>query len=643
MKRTNFKIIALLFVILSTISYGSTSYGEPFEDINSIIKNATHRIMMMKREQGYWDQFNYTFGDSRGAQTFVGSRILGLAENLDKDSIEKNLRRSQLEDGSWLFLNDGANQRGDISATVLNYLFFKSIGTDLNDPVMVSAKNFIKDQGGIENTRFDTRFFLAILGAYSWDQLITINLNIAVKAFEEEEFAKWVAPSFYPMFYMMINRVTRPLAWEYPERYALKELYINEIPEISKSEGYSLNELSPLSLFTSLHIVEDMILKNQDKEGSWKGYLNATTLNILVLEHFIEHIDDLTSRSPIEVEELRERSETAISKAYQFQENFFWNRPLTAQGMITDSRFWDTGLLLTGLLEAGVAKETLYQTGHFLANNQSENGGFPFGIDFGKTPDTDDTAIILLALHQLQIRKEEQELALKWILDMQNEDGGWAAFSRDIKPVIFEFALNDFAPTHFFYDFSSPDITGHILETLAAMRYNKNNSTQVQKAIDFLKSHQTHFGNAHSGWKGTWGVNYIYGTSAALIGLLKAGEQVEEPYIQESINWLLSIQNPDGGFGESNLSYVSESWIGKGSSTPSQTAWVLLALLEANIFNNQVDLAIDYLIREYRKNGKWIDTSAVGTIHNGYPHLDYPVYPEVFPLIALSRYQKKRK
>src|SRR5207249_7864959 len=77
------------------------------------------------------------------------------------------------------------------------------------------------------------------------------------------------------------------------------------------------------------------------------------------------------------------------------------------------------------------------------------------------------------------------------------------------------------------------------------------------------------------------GVNYIYGTWSVFRGLKAIGESFEQEYIQRAVRWLESHQNPDGGWGETCESYDDPSLAGRGTSTPSQTAWALLALLAA--------------------------------------------------------------
>ncbi len=630
------------FIILfyfGTFQFPVQVFADTHQHLNAVISSAKDEIFQSRNHQGFWDQFNYTFGVARGGQTYLGNRLLGVSEYLDRKMIAKFIRSSQLEDGSWNFLPDNNLSSGDLNATVLNYLFLKSIS--IEDPVQVKAKNYILSHGGIEKTRFDVRFFLALMGSYPWQGFDSIDLNVAVFFFEKSQFARWIGPSFYPMFYLLINRVTKPLATLYPNQYNLDELFVGEKPAANRQREYSYHDLSLLSLKTSLHIVEDKILNRQKREGSWSGYINSTSLSILALEHYLRHIHELDDRTVVELKLQEEKVDQAIQKAYLFQTTWGWNRPSSSKGLFTDSRFWDTALLTNALLDAGMSEHKLRGVGNFLADNQGSGGGFPFGIDFWSTPDTDDTAFVLSALNKLGIRKLEQKQALEWMISMQNDDGGWAAFTKNLKPVLYESQLEAFAPIAFFYDFSASDITGHVLETLAGYGYTGSNSDEVKRAIQYLKESQIDIGDDHAAWEGTWGTNYLYGTGAALVGLLKVGEDVNEAYIQKSINWLLSRQNPDGGFGESTRSFTDQNWAGKGVSTPTQTAWVVLALLETGLLNQQVEEAVAYLVSQYKTQGRWIDQNAVGTVHHGFPNLDYPSYPYAFPLMALAKYRDR--
>lgn len=127
--------------------------------------------------------------------------------------------------------------------------------------------------------------------------------------------------------------------------------------------------------------------------------------------------------------------------------------------------------------------------------------------------------------------------------------------------------------------------------------------------------------------------------------LSRMGYDLTEDWIARSIEWLLSKQNEDGGYGETTLSYNDEyTYNGVGKSTVSQTAWGLLALLEVHKFynvNDAIERAVQYLIDEFKNLGdRFFDTSVVGTGHRGVLYLQYPSYAYCFPLLALARYKK---
>ena len=69
----------------------------------------------------------------------------------------------------------------------------------------------------------------------------------------------------------------------------------------------------------------------------------------------------------------------------------------------------------------------------------------------------------------------------------------------------------------------------------------------IKAAVKWLFDHQLDNGS----WYGRWGVCYIYGTWAAITGLRAVGISASDPRIIKAINWLKSIQQEDGGFGES--------------------------------------------------------------------------------------------
>ena len=105
--------------------------------------------------------------------------------------------------------------------------------------------------------------------------------------------------------------------------------------------------------------------------------------------------------------------------------------------------------------------------------------------------------------------------------------------------------------------------------------------------------------------------------------------------------WLVSIQNDDGGWGESVLSYALERQGHEPArSTASQTAWALLGLMSAGEWrSDSVKRGIAYLLATQRPDGFWTEPEFTAT---GFPrvfYLRYHGYARYFPLWALARYR----
>jgi squalene-hopene/tetraprenyl-beta-curcumene cyclase len=189
----------------------------------------------------------------------------------------------------------------------------------------------------------------------------------------------------------------------------------------------------------------------------------------------------------------------------------------------------------------------------------------------------------------------------------------------------------------------------------------KKSDPAVAKALAFIRSEQEKDGS----WFGRGGVNHIYGTAAVLPALQAIGEDMGQPYVTRAADWIANKQNPDGGWGESCASYMDPKLRGKGASTPSQTAWALMALLSVENPEHTAAIrkGVDFLVRIQDENGTWDERFYTGTGFPGYnvgarldldaadwserlqqgPELSrafllgYNMYRHYFPLLALGR------
>ena len=242
---------------------------------------------------------------------------------------------------------------------------------------------------------------------------------------------------------------------------------------------------------------------------------------------------------------------------------------------------------------------------------------------------------------------EASARGLSWLIAMQNDDGGWAAFDRTSERPILEFV--PFADHNAMQDPSCPDITGRVLESFAWQGMTNDHVT-VQRAVEYIKGQQDPAGC----FFGRWGVNYIYGTWQSIVGPIRCGEDPSQPWIQRAAAWLRSVQKKDGSFGESAMSYEDPSLKGIGESTASQTAWAAMALQEiAGPNDPDVKRAIGWLIQtqldaeaagdmvrnpDGDPEGSWSETFFTGT---GFPrvfYLRYHLYRLYFPLMAIGRW-----
>jgi len=346
------------------------------------------------------------------------------------------------------------------------------------------------------------------------------------------------------------------------------------------------------------------------------------------------------------------------------------------------SPVWDTAITLRALAAAGVEPRHLAarravewlldkeirRRGDWAETVKAEPGGWCFEYANEFYPDVDDTIMVVMALatqveHTLgssdpadlsvhlvdrrsaasagEARRMVATLdrlagstrrAVDWVLAMQNSDGGWGAFDRDNDH---EFLCHvPFADHNAMIDPSTPDLTGRVLEMLGQLRRGVGDPA-VDRAVSYIRQTQ----DPDGAWFGRWGVNYIYGTWQTLVGLNAVGVPENDLSVAAGANWLLSCQQPCGGWGESADSYARPELRGQGPVTASQTAWALLGLMAAGHARHPaVVRGIDYLVRSQRADGGWDEPEFTGT---GFPqvfYLRYHYYPIYFPLLALAQW-----
>lgn len=658
------------------------SKPSPDADETWLERTITRAIAWLDHEQhhdGYWVGM-FESNSTMEAEWLLAMHILGY-EHPRKADIAATLLAAQRRDGSWDIYHDAPS--GDINSTVECYAALRSTGMAADAEPLVRARHWIETKGGLRGIRAFTRYWLALIGEWPWDQTPNLPPELVVFPtwfpFSIYKFAFWVRATLVPLSVLSARRVVRPL----PEGLRLDELF----PDGRARMDYRLPRSWPLISFERLFLATDRllhwcqkhrltpgrsvaikaclewILRHQDCDGSWGG-LQATWIYSLLAVYF----EGYTVDHPV------------IAKGLAaLDEHWSYERDGTLHIQISDSPVWDTWLTLQAMCDCEreytpameraldwlLDREAAYCGDWAQQNPQLRPGGWAFQRVNLHYPDLDDTAVALCVLARLPLRlrnkprvREAVERARAWALGMQSSNGGWGAYDRDNDSLILmKIPFSDFGDV---LDPPSADLTAHMVEALGLLGYSRD-FPPVERAYRFLRDEQESDGP----WFGRWGVNYIYGTGAVLPALAAIREDMNAPYVRRAAEWLVDRQNVDGGWGETCASYMDASLRGRGASTASQTAWGLMALLATR--NRDYDTAVRrglaWLVRTQRADGTWDEPQYTGTGFTGYgtgarlrpedPHakrwinqgtelqngfmMNYNLYRHYFPLIAMGR------
>ncbi len=284
---------------------------------------------------------------------------------------------------------------------------------------------------------------------------------------------------------------------------------------------------------------------------------------------------------------------------------------------------------------------------------QNPAGGWCFGEPTHRWPVSDCTAEALSALMQChrvpglvppdtRITPDRLSEAFRFLLARQNADGGFATYERRRGGKRLE-RLN---PSEMFgqcmTERSYIECTSSAIRALrhvselppGAMTAHEQTecADAMARARDFLLAQQ----RADGAWPGFWGINFIYATGFAVAALRDAGLSAEHTAVQRAVDWLHSVQQPDGGWGEHHSGCLTGSYVANAGSLVIMTSWAVLALLRAtNSVTPTVRRGLGWLASRQLPDGDWPRDSVNGVFF-GTAMLDYRLYNTYFPTWALN-------
>jgi squalene-hopene/tetraprenyl-beta-curcumene cyclase len=576
-------------------------------------------------------------------------RYLGESRPELEAKIGRYLRSRQADHGGWpLYLGGDLN----VSCTVKAYYALKLIGDDPGAPHMQRARDALLERGGAARANVFTRITLAIFGQLPWRAVPFIPPEIMLLPkwffFHIDKVSYWSRTVMVPLFVIYAHKARAAN----PDGIGVRELFVKD-PDLEREYFPVRSALNRVILWIEraarpLDPLIPVWLRRRalQKTESWfvprcnEGGLGAifpAMINAYMALDLLGHDHD---------EPLMVQARKAIDDLLVVDDNSAYCQPCV-------SPVWDTGLACLALLEDGAATnrealgraldwlrelQLLHEPGDWQANHPGlAGGGWAFQYENAYYPDLDDTAVVAWAMHlaaDCDRYAEHIRQAADWLRGMQSRNGGFAAFDSDNT----HYALNEipFADHGALLDPPTSDVSARCAALFGQLGRTGDREC-LARTVDYLRKEQEPNGS----WFGRWGTNYIYGTWSVLLALEHVTETEVGDMVCRAAEWLRSIQHADGGWGESNDSYLDPERSGADvRSTAFQTAWALLGLLAAGEGDSEpVRRGVDFLLAAQESDGSWSDPEFTAP---GFPrvfYLRYHGYSKFFPLWALARYR----
>jgi squalene-hopene/tetraprenyl-beta-curcumene cyclase len=242
---------------------------------------------------------------------------------------------------------------------------------------------------------------------------------------------------------------------------------------------------------------------------------------------------------------------------------------------------------------------------------------------------TEETALALLALRRAQRGEPAPAAPLAWLRRQQGRNGGWAACDAGLEEP-FRPAL-PFPGAYAAADPACPALTGLALEALVACGAGPDDEA-VRRGVEFLTRAQL----ARDGsWTSRWGVHFLHGACFALRGLRASGFDDHDAVVLRAGEWIRSIQNADGGWGESPASLDRGEFV-EAPSNATHTAWAVLGLLAGgDRASESVRRGVEYLFSTQNAGGGWAATALTMMHVPPSLFLTNALDAVVFPMLAL--------
>lgn len=600
---------------------------------------------------------------------YVGTaHVVGLElDDHTREGMIRYLRSAQNKDGGFGLHVEAASY---VFTSAIGYVALRLLGVPAEDPGARAARRFVLDHGGPVASASWGKFFLAVMGLYSYEGLDPVLPEL------------WLLPESLPVhpsrLWCHCRMVYLPMSWLYGRRATAGASPLLDAIRSELYEGRygSIDWASHRETVaaTDAQVPRSSLIRAVNRAFGVYEARPSRALRERALAKVLDHIrqeDENTKHiciGPVSklfhtlVWHFAEPSGAALRAHLKQLPGYLWEG---ADGIkmngYNSSELWDTAFAAQAVVATGRAEAhlpMLRRAFGFIDASQVRSdvpsaatyyrhpskGGWPFStLDHG-WPITDCTAegikaaLALAPFVESPIAEERLTDAVDLIVSMQNRDGGWATYEPTRGPSWLELLNPSDCFADIMIDPSYVECTSACVQALAKFRdrFPGVRGASIGSAIEagarFIEEAQRPDGS----WEGSWGVCFTYGTWFGVWGLLAAGRSANNPAIEAACRFLLSKQSADGSFGETPESNRLRRYVQAEEGQAVMTAWAVLALIGAGRRETpEVRRALRFLVSRQRADGSYPEEHIAG-MFNKTCAIHYDHYLDIFPMWALA-------
>ena len=601
--------------------------------LRASLDSAIQYFLNTQLEDGSWDGYV-----DAGAQTtgiyFVAMAALGDIDQKELSGALHKFALQQLADGS--FAPYPGADGGDLDATAIVYAGLHAAKVADDNTIKTKAFAWVEAHGGFGKCSMRAKIYLSV-----------------AKLFDP----KLLSPQ------SALFKLVPGVDWYMSKKMALfNNIAANAFPVIIKnliSPGYYKHAHWFNVRYWIAKRIAAYLFVGQGPDGSMAAVFEVTVWFVLALSALgYDETDAQFQRALVSLNRFKRIGPLGF-EAFPFSAKV-WNTALVTRALLTQDPKGFESQIRKGLdaligFQATIPQPRLWQNPPAGAPRV---GGWAFEENnpYGSDPDSSSVVLHTLGLANKCFKdkkiSDSLQRGLDWVLGMQNPDGGWPSFtwgqrSKPPGPIDYvnipmptnllaaiKMALN---PPVVVADPACEDETARMLLAFAHIQHECVEFAS-KRAKAFLVGQQTQVGN----WWGRWESCYLPATAYIVTSLLALNDQQPiDSKIQIAVDWMISCQNSDGGWGETSQSYVDPNLAGKGKSNPVITGLVLTALMDAGLVKKPTVIrGLRYLLSTQNTDGSWQSTAAVGTVIPPMGLYQNPLYDTFTPTEALLRYLK---